>query len=97
MTATILDTITGERKTISGIDTYAFTEGNWSCDCNRDYPGADVSDRSFCRGACRFIVIEATQDGPDDFECTLEELNQNYPSELLRKYGIDRCRHYPDE
>ena len=68
-------------------DAYWWSEGNGSCDCNRSiYCGVDDlddPDYGICRGGKRFLIIEADTD-----EYTLAELNNEYPEELLKKYGI---------
>lgn len=50
--------------------------------------GVEEKDDNFCKGCKRFLVIEAEMNDPEDYEYTLEELNDGYPKELLRKHGI---------
>jgi hypothetical protein len=89
MRATILDTKTGRKAVSNGIRSYQWAENNYSCDCNRNLFGAEVDKPdNYCHGRERFIIIEAEMDSQDDYEYTLAELNEGYPIELLRSYGI---------
>jgi len=82
MIATILDTVTGKKMTITGIHSFEWADGNWSCDCNRNPFGADTGKpNDVCQGHKRFLVVEAVMD-PDDYEYSLDELNEGYPAEL---------------
>ncbi len=86
MKATILDTQTGNTATIDGPSTYDWVDGNWSCDCNRNPWGVDMGKPDgVCHGSERFLVVKAVFDDPDDYECTLEKLNADYPEELLSR------------
>lgn len=88
MIATLLDTVTGDIRISAGINTFQWEENNWSCDCNREsFFGVD-SNEGRCIGAKRFIVIKAEKELDDDYDCTLAELNIDYPKELLANYGI---------
>lgn len=75
MIATILDTVTGKKMTITGIHSFEWADGNWSCDCNRNPFGADTGkSNDVCQGQERFLIVEAVMD-PNDYEYTLDELN----------------------
>lgn len=88
MIATILDTQTGETRIVDGPRSFEWVENNYSCDCNRgnEFDHED-EDTGFCKGGKRYLVIKA-EFNAGDYECTLEELNSDYPEELLRKHGI---------
>jgi hypothetical protein len=95
MKATVLDTVTGVTVVHDGPCSWEWHINNWSCDCNRgnlfDY--YDDPEDGICHGGKRFIVIAAEFDIESDrmdYEYTLDELNADYPVELLRKYGIVR-------
>jgi hypothetical protein len=78
MKVTILDLLTGEVGEISGVTEYDLTEGNYSCDCNRDFNN-DLPDVGYCHGAKRFLVIAAhTEAGEEPCTKTLAELNEEY-------------------
>lgn len=85
MKLTLLDTQTGEQKEIETYeDPWCWSEGNWSCDCNRTlYFEAHPNDSGCCIGSKRFIITKA-----DTTEYTLRELNQDYPEALLKEHGI---------
>ena len=87
MTATVLDTVTGEKKEVEGVSSYHWAEGNWSCDCNRNAFGVEMPDTGFCIGGSRFVVVDAKFE-PDEAVYTLAELNEEYPPELLAAHGI---------
>ena len=83
LTVVVLDTVTGERATDATHSTWDWTEGNWSCDCNRR--GLfDVEEREDCVSE-RFLVVSAEPilDG-----WTLGEFNEDYPVELLHRHGL---------
>lgn len=83
MIATILDTVTGEKMQVDGPRSWEWAENNWSCDCNRNPWGVDTGKpEGDCKGAERFLVIEAVMNGADDYEYTLDELNERYSAEL---------------
>jgi len=87
MKATLLDTLTG-KITVAGynLGSWNWAEGNWACDCNRhkDF-GVDGDDTGYCLGGKRFLVIKAEFDKGEE-EYTLEELNDDYPQELLDEF-----------
>jgi hypothetical protein len=39
-----------------------------------------------CEGCERFLVVEAVMDDPDDYQYTLDELNEGYPAELRARF-----------
>ena len=89
MKATILDTKTGETRTIDGPRSWEWAENNYSCDCNREIMfGHDDGASGICMGGKRYLVIKAEFNDPEDYDYTLEELNGDYPRELLREHGI---------
>lgn len=90
MKATILDTETGLTGTQSA-SIWSWTEGNWSCDCNRDM-WCVLEDTGHCAGAKRFLVIATQPEEEDEGDTpTLREANYQYPDELLQKHGIHRA------
>jgi len=82
MTITLLDTKPGEKVVKPfDFDPFAFTDGNWTCDCNREiFFGLDTAEH-VCLGAKRFLVIAC-----DHPEFDYAEFNQNYPKELVEMY-----------
>jgi len=95
MIVTVLDTKTGERRESRGWTTWSWAYGNISCDCNRALMfGEDVADElgepGICFGSKRFLAVEARVETPDDYQCSLGELNIDYPVELLEKHGITK-------
>jgi len=90
MKVTLLDTQTGKTKESEGLRTFEWAENNWSCDCNREiiFFGFDCTPCRSCLGCNRFIVIKAEVETDDDYECSLFELNEGYPPDLLAKHGI---------
>lgn len=88
MNATILDTVTGKRARVFGINAWQWAENNWSCDCNRNPWHADTGKPDgICQGCERFLVVDAEFE-PGDDRYTLAELNASYPPELLKAHGI---------
>lgn len=87
MRATILDTATGETAIDDRPDTWYWTDGNGACDCNRELrfpevPGVRAhNDTGICQGAQRYLIVAADTD-----LASLEELNSNYPPDLLTRY-----------
>lgn len=71
-----LDLETGEKAEETGISKYQLTEGNWSCDCNRQY--AFDRDSDSCKSE-RYIVYDVE---PED----LETFN---PVEVIRQANFD--------
>jgi len=88
MKATVLDTVTGKRIVKDGIRSFEWACNNWSCDCNRQLLfGIDEGD-GICIGGKRFLVVSAEMNDSEDDDYTLEELNSEYPVELLIAHGI---------
>ena len=79
LTVTILDTVTGLTHTITGGNTYWWTDGNGSCDCNRwpaDESGSHCrGDSGVCDGCHRFrvVCVEPLLPGYE-----LEDFNRGY-------------------
>lgn len=92
MICTLLDTKTGEKvRAVSAVEitAYGWTDGNWSCDCNRKvFFGFKDNGLGICEGAKRFIVIDVEYDKGEP-RYTLQELNADYPPEMLNKHGIE--------
>ena len=87
MIATILDTVTGETMTVNGPRSWEWAENGWSCDCNRNPWNVDTGKpNGGCQGAQRFLVIAAVLTGPEDYEYTLDELNEAYPKALRDQF-----------
>lgn len=87
MKSTILDTLTGETATVNGPRSWEWAENDWSCDCNRNPWGVDTGKPDgVCEGCRRFLVVAAVMDDPEDYDYTLEELNEGYPKELLDRF-----------
>lgn len=87
MTATLLDTYTGETREVDGINEYSWTDGNWSCDCNRMMYFGREDESGNCVGCHRYLVVKADFK-PDDVICSLRALNSSYPKALLKKYNL---------
>lgn len=84
MKVTLCDTFTGETAEVSGVNTFQWTQHNWACDCNREaYFGHNAYNGDFCLGSKRYVVIAAEVESPDDWDATLQEMNEDYPADLL--------------
>lgn len=95
MRIVILDTETGERKDCSefaqGTDDWYWTEGNGSCDCNREiaFCGIEETNRrkdvreswGICLGCKRYLIVDS-----DEGDYFLREANSEYPKELVAKF-----------
>ena len=93
----ILDTKTGNRKTIdTDAIPYWWAEGNGSCDCNRaiEMGRSEEMDaemrrlhpelkewQCICYGCERFLITDCDND-----EYPIQEYNKFYPKDLVRKY-----------
>jgi len=79
---TILDTVTGEKRTTTDDDWsgYFWSEGNGSCDCNRAREFGIVSG---C-GSNRFLIVGVS--GTIEEEYLYNDMNSNYPDELKEKF-----------
>lgn len=87
MKATILDTVTGETATISGISPFNLSQNNYACDCNRNLWDVDTwKEEGTCKGSERFLVIAAEVENEDEHPYSLEELNRYYPRELKDRF-----------
>ena len=91
MKVTLLDTKTGKTVEDKGMSAFQWTDGNWSCDCNRALMFNLDIGQGICAGSKRFIVIKAEPEVnvEGDYEATLAEMNHRHPQELLRKHGIE--------
>ena len=79
---TILDTLTKNTKIVKGVTIWSWTQGNWSCDCNRR-PYFNLEEESdFCLGAKRFLVIEVD---PMPESYTIDEFNLDYSKALIEE------------
>ena len=73
--------------TVDGPRSWEWAENNWSCDCNRNPWDVDTGNpENVCEGCERFLVVEAVMDDPEDYEYTLDELNEGYPAELRARF-----------
>lgn len=94
MIVTLLDTKTGEAKEALQFDrdTWWWTEGNGSCDCNRRhvFPKNDGVRPCECK---RYIAVDVRGDleGWDKDEL-LDELNCEYPDELQQRRHQWPCK-----
>jgi hypothetical protein len=98
MRAIVKDTTTGQQVSATGLRSFDWAEGNWSCDCNRAtlFPPTPSYWRpvvighgpKFCLGAKRFIVIAASMCDPADYPYSLRDLNFSYPLDLLEAHGV---------
>jgi hypothetical protein len=67
-----LDLETGEKAEEDGISRWQLTEGNWSCDCNRQL--AFDRDSDTCKSE-RYIVYDVEEEGSETFELlSIEEI-----------------------
>lgn len=89
MKVTLLDTQTGRTAESSGLRTFDWEDGNWSCDCNRQLSFDEGEFTGRCIGGTRYIVIKAEVEDERDWETTLFDLNADYPRELLEAHGIE--------
>jgi hypothetical protein len=89
MKVVLMDSVTSKTVVVPGIATWNWHKGNWSCDCNReDYFDVDSHDGAMsgtCLGGVRFVVVQAEKEDADDYNVSLEELNADYPAELVAK------------
>ncbi len=85
---------------------YQWTDGNWSCDCNRDSPFHDIDDADYgiewsemtlanagvCDGCQRFIVLDVDP-VPEDWNKRgfIVQCNDEYPA-----IGIHIALRWPD-
>jgi hypothetical protein len=90
MIVTLKDLVTGEIATDSGGDIWEYTEGNWSCDCNRclsfgkelELKLVQQHGRGYCFGNERIIVIDLVEEDGDfegyPKEDLISEMNRGY-------------------
>lgn len=96
MTVIIFDYSTGEVHEVSvSVPLFYFTEGNGSCDCNREWLCGHkrTASAKFCIGCKRYVIVGASdlEDAPtDDF---LNSINEDYPKELVNK-AVEKYREY---
>lgn len=83
MEATVLDTQTGRVATKGGPSSIEWAENNWSCDCNRATIFGEECDKCEC---VRYIVIQSLSEDSEDYFYTIQELNAEYPEELIQKF-----------
>jgi hypothetical protein len=92
--ALVLDTITGTKEWLPDLSIWSLTQGNWSCDCNRNVLDVDTGvEEGVCGGCERFLVIEVTSEDEEETlklqqMYTLQDFNEDYPPDLLKKYNI---------
>ena len=88
MKVTVLDTVTGKTKVVSGYGSFQWAENNLSCDCNRNEWDVDIElNDDYCHGSHRFIVVDAEFDIGETMY-TIKELNKDYPDGLLSKFDF---------
>lgn len=91
MYPTIVDSQTGERKTLKDFDapTAWWAEGDGSCDCNRAiYMGLDDQlGPGVCLGHHRFIAVDVHGDleGWSRVE-VLRAMNADYPADVVQMH-----------
>ena len=90
MFVTIKDTVTGIEENSSG-DPFYWTDGEGSCDCNRELLFCNSTNSGYCIGAKRYLIVDFNEEdgdrkGGDPY--TLAELNSDYPDELLKENGL---------
>ncbi|CAB4148118.1 hypothetical protein UFOVP431_114 [uncultured Caudovirales phage] len=90
MKATYLDLKTGKTAQDDGLDQWALTEGNWSCDYNRAYRfGLEKEIEQQFGNHCssqRFIVISVepeVDDEPFDPAEVIAEANRDYFQKIV--------------
>lgn len=77
----VLDTLTKRYHEIVGVDLYQWTDGNWSCDCNRQPHGEEPDfETRTCNGCHRFIVVQCEFIGES---CSIREMNSDYPKDVV--------------
>lgn len=81
ITVMVCDTHTGVRVESSKYPYYWWTEGNGSCDCNRELLFGPDTSRGVCLGNHRYLIIRTSYG-------SLAELNNGYSPERLAHYDI---------
>ena len=72
--------------TVNGPRSWEWAENNYSCDCNRNPFGVETGAPEGVCEAKRFLVVAAEMNDPDDYNYTLDELNEDYPEELRARF-----------
>jgi len=91
LTVTILDTEDGQTVEHSGMDYFWWTEGNGSCDCNREiFSGKldEENDTNMCKNCERFLIV-GVKNLPEEYDegVAVREMNDEYPKELIAKHA----------
>lgn len=84
MKITVLDTETGEKKTVCGQDPYEFEDGNWSCDCNRQSLFEIDEEFKYCKSD-RYIICKFEAENFEE-ESSIYDLNSDYSRDLIDKW-----------
>jgi len=79
ITVTVLDTVTGRTATDSNCCKWWWTDGNGSCDCNREALFDEDTPCDGCLGCHRYLIVAASGGLLSDF-------NHGYPEELVRRF-----------
>jgi hypothetical protein len=97
VTVTLRDTLTAETAVATGFNLWFWSEGNGSCDCNREgyFDNADGNTKEemaemeervgYCIGSHRYLVVEV-EPMPNGF--TLSDFNGSYPKALREANGV---------
>jgi len=80
-TVTILDTLTGKTATDFGNYGFYWSEGNGSCDCNRETLFDIETEGSNCINCERYLIIKHDYPG-----YSLDEMNSDYSQKLKDKH-----------
>jgi len=91
LTVTILDTEDGQTSEHSGMDYFWWTEGNGSCDCNREIFAGKLdidNDTDICKHCERFLIV-GVKNLPEGYDegAAIQEMNDEYPHELITKHA----------
>jgi hypothetical protein len=70
---TVTDTKTGQTRQVETITLWEWTEGNWSCDCNRESFFGQQTDGRCTSTRYRVTSVEGMPEG-----YTLEDFNGDY-------------------
>jgi hypothetical protein len=91
-----LDIVTGKTVAVdqymSGFDLWWWSEGNGSCDCNRELlfkPDAECD--GVCLGAHRYVAVDVDIADADAKADAIELMNSSYPDEA-RKVARERVK-----
>lgn len=85
ISVTLLDTLTGEtEQTARYFSGFWWSEGNGSCDCNRNFNELDdAPEVNYCIGSHRYLIVAVQHYFGDK---TIWDFNESYPKELLNKH-----------